>query len=66
MKIEEETEIILKDTQKTLDKLNDQKQKKKEFSDNEKMRLQGIAEYTGSLLAETYNLHKTLADALDA
>lgn len=65
-KIEEETEIILKDTQKTLDKLNDQKQKKKEFSDNEKMRLQGIAEYTGSLLAETYNLHKTLADALDA
>lgn len=63
-RIEEETEIILKDTQKTLDELNDQKLKKKEFSDNEKMRLQGIAEYTGSLLAETYNLHKTLADAM--
>ncbi len=62
--IEQETEVILKDTQKTLDELNEQKQRKKEFSDNEKMRLQGIAEYTGSLLAETYNLHKSLADAL--
>lgn len=62
--IEQETEVILKDTQKTLDELNEQKQRKKEFSDNEKMRLQNIAEYTGSLLAETYNLHKSLADAM--
>ncbi len=62
--IEQETEVILKDTQKTLDELNAQKQRKKEFSDNEKMRLQNIAEYTGSLLAETYNLHKSLADAM--
>lgn len=63
-RIEEETEVILKDTQKTLDSLNEQKMKKKEFSDNEKMRLQNIAEYTGSLLAETYNLHKSFADAM--
>ncbi|MGN0696868.1 MAG: dynamin family protein [Oscillospiraceae bacterium] len=63
-RIEEETEVILKDTQKTLDSLNEQKAKKKEFSDNEKMRLQNIAEYTGSLLAETYNLHKSFADAM--
>ena len=62
--IEKETETILKDTQKTLDNLNAQKMQKKEFSDNEKMRLQNIAEYTGSLLAETYNLHKSLADAM--
>ncbi len=62
--IEKETEVILKDTQKTLDNLNEQKKQKKEFSDSEKMRLQNIAEYTGGLLAETYNLHKSLADAM--
>ncbi|MBQ8175781.1 MAG: dynamin family protein [Oscillospiraceae bacterium] len=61
-KIEEETEIILLDTQKTLDSLNELKAEKKIMSDNEKEKLQTIAEYTGSLLAETYNLHKTLTD----
>ncbi|MGN0642843.1 MAG: dynamin family protein [Huintestinicola sp.] len=60
--IEDETEIILKDTQKTLDNLNEIKQEKKNMSDNEKIRLQNIAEYVGSLLAETYNLHKKLAE----
>ena len=61
-KIEEETEIILLDTQKTLDSLNELKAEKKTMSDNEREKLQSIAEYTGSLLAETYNLHKTLTD----
>jgi len=61
-KIEEETEIILLDTQKTLDSLNELKAEKKTMSDNEREKLQTIAEYTGSLLAETYNLHKTLTD----
>ncbi|MBQ5319436.1 MAG: dynamin family protein [Oscillospiraceae bacterium] len=61
-KIEEETEIILLDTQKTLDSLNELKAEKKIMSDNEREKLQSIAEYTGSLLAETYNLHKTLTD----
>ena len=61
-KIEEETEIILLDTQKTLDSLNELKAEKKTMSDNEIEKLQSIAEYTGSLLAETYNLHKTLTD----
>ncbi|MBQ7980977.1 MAG: dynamin family protein, partial [Oscillospiraceae bacterium] len=61
-KIEEETEIILLDTQKTLDSLNELKAEKKTMSDNEKEKLQTIAEYTGALLAETYNLHKTLTD----
>jgi GTPase Era involved in 16S rRNA processing len=59
-KIEEETEIILKDTQKTLDSLNELKTERKNMSDNEKVKLQNIAEYTGSLLAETYNLHQSL------
>lgn len=64
-KIEEETEIILLDTQKTLDSLNELKAEKKTMSDNEREKLQAIAEYTGSLLAETYNLHKTLTDNME-
>lgn len=61
-KIEEETEIILLDTQKTLDNLNDLKAERKSMSENEKIKLQNIAEYTGSLLAETYNLHQILTE----
>lgn len=64
MQIEQETEIILKDTQRTLDDLNETKQQKKTMSDNEKVRLQGIAENVGEMLAETYNLHKTLTEIL--
>lgn len=64
-KIEEETEIILLDTQKTLDNLNQLKTEKKSMSDNEKEKLQNIAEYTGALLAETYNLHKALTDKME-
>ena len=64
-KIEEETEVILMDTQQTLDSLNELKREKKLLSDNEKENLHNIAEYTGALLAETYNLHKHLTDSLD-
>jgi CRISPR/Cas system CSM-associated protein Csm5 (group 7 of RAMP superfamily) len=64
-KIEDETEIILKDTQKTLDSLNEMKIEQKNISENERERLRNIAEFTGSLLAETYNLHKALTDAQD-
>ena len=62
--IESETEIILKDTQKTLDDLNETKLQKKEMSDNERERLQGIAENVGEMLVSTYNLHKALTDIL--
>ena len=64
-KIENETEIILLDTQKTLDSLNQLKTERKTMSDNEKEKLQTIAEYTGSLLAETYNLHKALTEDIE-
>ncbi|MDE6745530.1 MAG: dynamin, partial [Oscillospiraceae bacterium] len=64
-KIEEETEIILLDTQKTLDNLNQLKTEKKSMSDNEKEKLRNIAEFTGELLAETYNLHKVLTDKME-
>lgn len=65
-KIEHETEIILLDTQKTLDSLNKLKSERKELSDNEKIKLQNIAEFTGALLAETYSLHQKLADNADS
>lgn len=64
-KIEDETEIILLDTQKTLDNLNQLKTEKKSMSDNEKEKLRNIAEFTGELLAETYNLHKVLTDKME-
>lgn len=64
-KIENETEIILMDTQKTLDNLNQLKTDRKNMSDNEKEKLRNIAEYTGELLAETYSLHKTLTDNME-
>ncbi len=64
-KIEEETEVILMDTQKTLDSLNELKREKKRLSDNEKEALHDIAEYTGALLAETYNLHKHLIETME-
>ncbi|MBQ7990213.1 MAG: dynamin family protein [Oscillospiraceae bacterium] len=62
--IEQETEIILQDTQRTLDDLNETKKQKKEMSDNEKFRLQSIAENVGEMLASTYNLHQALTDIL--
>ena len=64
-KIEDETEVILLDTQKTLDSLNQLKAERKSMSDSEKEKLQSIAEYTGGLLAETYNLHKILTEAME-
>ena len=64
-KIEHETEIILLDTQQTLDSLNKLKSERKEMSDNEKIKLQNVAEYTGSLLAETYALHQKLTENAD-
>lgn len=34
------------------------------MSDNEKIRLQGIAENVGGILAETYTLHQALTEIL--
>jgi GTPase Era involved in 16S rRNA processing len=60
-KIEKETETILADTQSTLDKLNQLKEERRELSEHEKEKLSTMAEYIGTLLAESYNLHKQLA-----
>ena len=43
---------------------NDVKQQKKVMSDNEKIRLQSIAENVGGMLADTYNLHRSLTEIL--
>jgi hypothetical protein len=61
IKIEKETEAILADTQTTLDRLNQMKEERREMSEIEKERLSNMAEYIGSLLAESYNLHKQLS-----
>jgi predicted GTPase len=61
IKIEKETEAILADTQTTLDRLNQMKEDRREMSEIEKERLENMAEYIGSLLAESYNLHKQLS-----
>jgi vacuolar-type H+-ATPase subunit H len=60
-KIERETETILSDTQSTLDKLNRLKEERRELSEHEKEKFSMMAEYIGTLLAESYNLHKQLA-----
>ncbi len=64
-KIENETEIILKDTQKTLDNLNQIKSEKKIITDMEKERLRGVAEETSNILADAYIMHRTLTEAID-
>ncbi|MDR0987062.1 MAG: dynamin family protein [Ruminococcus sp.] len=64
-KIEKETEAILADTQTTLDRLNEMKEHRKELSDAERNRLGNMAEYIGSLLAESYNLHKQLSNDME-
>ena len=59
-KIENETEVILLDTQKTLDSLNKLKLDKKKMTDMEKESLNQCAEYIGQILAQTYILHTQL------
>ena len=59
-RIESETEIILRDTQKTLDNLNKVKAEKKEISEKEMDRLHNIAEEASSILQNAYVVRRTL------
>ena len=61
-KIEEETEIILRDTQETLDNLNDLKAEKSEVSQKEMERLHVIAETASKLVQDAYAVRKVLND----
>ncbi|MFT3951591.1 MAG: dynamin family protein [Oscillospiraceae bacterium] len=59
-KIEQETEIILRDTQKTLDDLNTLKNEKTEVSQKEMERLHSIAETANDLVSKAYVLRKSV------
>lgn len=61
-KIEEETEIILRDTQETLDNLNDLKAEKSSVSQKEMERLHTIAETASNIVQDAYAIRKALTD----
>jgi hypothetical protein len=61
-KIEQETEIILRDTQETLDNLNDLKAEKNSVSQKEMERLHTIAETASGIVGEAYAVRRALAD----
>ncbi len=63
-KIETETEIILCDTQKTLDNLNTLKAEKKNVSEKEMERLHGIADAASKILTDAYAMRRELTGAL--
>ena len=65
-KIESETEIILRDTQETLDNLNALKTEKNELSEKEMERLHNIAESASAIVSDAYALRKALSDNTDA
>ena len=65
-KIEEETEIILRDTQETLDNLNDLKAEKSEVSQKEMERLHMIAEKASNIVQDAYAVRKVLSDEMSA
>lgn len=61
-KIEQETEIILRDTQETLDNLNDLKAEKSSVSQKEMERLHSIAETASQIVQDAYVVRKVLSD----
>lgn len=64
-KIENETEIILRDTQKTLDNLNKIKAEKKELSEKEMDRLHNIAEEASAVLQNAYVVRRALTGTVE-
>lgn len=64
-KIENETEIILRDTQKTLDNLNSIKAEKKELSEKEMDRLHNIAEEASAVLQNAYVVRRALTGTVE-
>ncbi|MBO5575398.1 MAG: dynamin family protein [Ruminococcus sp.] len=65
-KIEEETEIILRDTQETLDNLNDLKTQKSSVSQKEMERLHNVAENASRIVQDAYAVRKVLTEQMDA
>ena len=65
-KIEEETEIILSDTQETLDNLNELKMQKSSVSQKEMERLHNVAENASRIVQDAYAVRKVLSEQMDA
>ena len=61
-KIEQETEIILRDTQETLDNLNAIKNEKSTVSEREMDRLHSIAQRAGNIVSGAYAVRKAVSD----
>ncbi len=64
-KIESETEIILRDTQETLDNLNDLKNEKSNISEREMERLHAIAETASAIVSDAYAVRRVLSEAME-
>lgn len=64
-KIENETEIILRDTQETLDNLNDLKTEKSSISEREMERLHAIAESASAIVSDAYAVRRVLSEAME-
>lgn len=65
-KIETETEIILRDTQETLDNLNALKTEKSSISEREMERLHTIAESASAIVSDAYAIRKVLSEAMES
>jgi small GTP-binding protein len=61
-KIESETEIILRDTQETLDNLNDLKAEKNSISQKEMERLHAVAETASEIVQDAYAVRRVLSE----
>jgi hypothetical protein len=64
-KIEQETEIILRDTQETLDNLNELKTEKNSISEREMDRLHSIAEKASAIVSDAYAVRKAISDSME-
>ena len=64
-KIEQETEIILRDTQETLDNLNDLKTEKSSISQKEMEKLHVIAENASEIVQDAYAVRRALSEQLN-
>lgn len=64
-KIEQETEIILRDTQETLDNLNAMKTEKSSVSEREMDRLHAVAQRASAIVSDAYQIRKVISDAID-
>ncbi|NLZ46634.1 MAG: dynamin [Clostridiales bacterium] len=65
-KIEQETEIILRDTQETLDNLNDLKNEKSSISEREMERLHSIAESASGIVSSAHSVRKVLTESMES